>query len=467
MKKEKIIIIGDLLLDQYWFGKAKRISDEAPVPIVKINKIENRLGGAGNVALNVKKLGLEPYLISINSNDNSGKILKKLLNSFGINNYLITVKEYITPTKIRLIDKFQQIVRADFEISDKKFSNKIEKKLNSIKNIKVIIISDYLKGTIKDPRKIIKFANKNKIPVIIDPKGKNFQKYNYATLITPNLNEFQEIVGRCLSIQEIHQKGRKLLNKMKLQSLLITKGENGMTLIEKNKKIIDYHSNASQVFDVTGAGDTVVASLATSLAKSVSIKDATYISLRAAEIAVSKFGTDYVTQDELKKRLSNLDSLKKGIVNLSQLINNLVELRKNGKIIIATNGCFDILHNGHINYLKKSKKLGDWLIVAVNSDTSYRKLKNKKSLVNNLKARMNLLSSLEFVDNVVHFNEATPQKLYSKILPNIITKGGDYTVSQVIGRKEILKIGGIVKIIPYEKNFSTTLIKNKIRNKNN
>ena len=464
MKKEKIIVIGDLLLDQYWLGKAKRISDEAPVPIVKINNIENRLGGAGNVALNVKKLGFEPYLISINSNDNSGKILKKLLKSFKINNYLFTIKEYITPTKIRIIDKFQQIVRADFEISDNKFSNEIEKKLNSIKNIKVIIISDYSKGTIKDPRKIIKYANKNKIPIIIDPKGKNFQKYNHATLITPNLNEFQQIVGRCLSLKQIHQKGRKLLNKMKLQSLLITKGENGMTLIEKNKKIIDYQSNASQVFDVTGAGDTVVASLATSLAKSASIKDATYISLRAAEIAVSKFGTNYVTKDELKNSLSNLDSLKKGIITLSQLMNNLVELRKNGKKIIATNGCFDILHNGHINYLKKSKKLGDWLIVAVNSDSSYRKLKNKTPLVNSLKARMNLLSSLKFVNNVISFNEVTPKNLYSKILPNIITKGGDYTLSQVVGRKEISKIGGVVKIIPYEKNFSTTLIKNKIRN---
>ena len=331
---DKIVVLGDLILDKYWYGEVNRISPEAPVPIIKITNQENRLGGAGNVALNIKTLGLNPYVLSIVGRDKSNIDLKLLLKKNNIKSQLVTLKNISTPTKIRLISKFQQIVRSDFETNISYFNNKNDynflRYIKLVDNLKVIVISDYGKGTINNLKEIIKYANSMNIPVIVDPKGNNFDIYQNSTVITPNLNEFEVVVGQCKNINELHSKGKKLVNRLNINALLITRGDKGMTLIEKNKKPLDFKSNVSEVFDVTGAGDTVVASLAVSISKGLSLRDSTIMSLNAAEIVVNKFGTNAVTSSELLDYITKKITLKRGIINKINLQKNIKILKQYG-----------------------------------------------------------------------------------------------------------------------------------------
>ena len=303
----EILVIGDVMLDRYWYGSTNRISPEAPVPIVNMISEEDRLGGAGNVAMNLSKLQAKAKIIGIIGDDENGKILKKLFLNNKILPNLITLPEFLTITKLRILSSNQQCIRVDFE---KKNENSIldiliQKFNNELSTSKVVILSDYDKGTLNNSEKLIEIARNYNIPVVVDPKGLNFEKYKRATILIPNYSEFVAVVGKCINEAEIEYKAQNLINKLELEALLLTRGENGMTLFEQGEK--PYHLDAvvQNVFDVTGAGDTVVATLSACLASGISLKESVKYSNIAAGIVVSKLGTSTISLDELQNEILN------------------------------------------------------------------------------------------------------------------------------------------------------------------
>lgn len=305
-KKNNILIVGDIILDRYWIGKINRISPEAPVPIVKIKNKQEKLGGAANVAANAAKLGNNVYLIGLTGKDKESEVLKKKLKKINIKFTLIELPTHKTITKTRILSKNQHIIRID---SEKKFNN-INKKtlLNHIKKrinkINALIISDYKKGTLTEIRKIIKIANLNKIPIFIDPKGDDFNNYYNATVLTPNISEFEKIVGKCTNNYEIEKKGTKLINQLKLQALLITRSKKGMTLIEHGKKPIHLSAETKKAIHVVGAGDTVIAVFSCSNALKLNFHQSSILSNIAAGIVVSKKKQSVINYEELKKYIN-------------------------------------------------------------------------------------------------------------------------------------------------------------------
>ncbi len=462
--KANILVIGDVMLDKYWFGDVKRISPEAPVPIIRVAKNEVRPGGAANVAYNISNFYNNVSLIGLVGDDNNSQTLNTLLKKNKIKCHFVKDQSYKTITKLRIISKRnnQQLMRIDSE----NLSSSLDKKLllkyffKYIKKADVVVLSDYGKGSLFYSKEIITFCRKIKKPVLVDPKGGNFNKYKGATVITPNLSEFEEIVGHCRSEQEMNLKGKELLRKLKLKYLLITLGERGMKLVSKNK-IFDLESVAQEVYDVSGAGDTVISVLAWSLIDGKNIEDAAIYANAAAGVVVGKVGTAFTTEDEIVAFISPKEHTSKLIKKVS--LKKVIDTHKKEKRkVVITNGCFDLLHSGHISYLSEAKKLGDVLIVAVNSDSSVRKLKGKSRPITNLKNRMEVLSGLEAVDYVISFNEETPNDLYNYLIPNLIVKGGDYKKESVVGYELMKKSGGDVKILNFIEGFSTTKIIDKM-----
>lgn len=390
-----VLVIGDIMLDRYWFGDTGRISPEAPVPVVKISNTDNRPGGAGNVALNIAALGAKVMLLGLTGNDEAAEILEKQLASASVNHCLCKHDDLETIIKLRVISRHQQLIRLDFEkkIAATNQSLLIEKYKQAIASANLVILSDYQKGTLADPALLIKLAKEAGIPVLVDPKGTNFHIYAGANIITPNYKEFETIVGPCHSDQEIVDKGRALLKQLKIESLLITRGENGMTLIQADQTS-HLPAYAREVFDVTGAGDTVIGVLGAAVAANVDILQATALANLAASLAVGKLGAASVTPAELQVALTGKTSFKRGIVTDSQLIEAVREARAQGKRIVFTNGCFDVLHAGHVTYLQMAKQLGDCLIVGINEDESIRQLKGPGRPFNNLDHRATVLAAL-------------------------------------------------------------------------
>jgi D-beta-D-heptose 7-phosphate kinase/D-beta-D-heptose 1-phosphate adenosyltransferase len=312
--------------------------------------------------------------------------------------------------------------------------------------------------------KIIKFARINKKIVIVDPKGANFRRYEGATLITPNLSEFELVVGECKNEEDIISKGIRLRDDLQLEALLITQGEKGMTLIERGKAPINLKARAREVYDVTGAGDTVVSTIAALLGQGETLETAVMLSNEAAAIVVGKLGTSKVTMKEIgaNKHEENKNNSPK-IVNLDQLLTLVGNAKKKSESIVFTNGCFDILHKGHVEFLQDAKKLGDYLIVAINTDESVSRLKGLDRPINNYEARSTVLSGLQCVDWVVEFSEDTPEKLIEKILPDVLVKGGDYSGQKLAGADIVEKNGGKIVILSFSEGFSTTNLIKKIK----
>ncbi|WP_348666552.1 bifunctional D-glycero-beta-D-manno-heptose-7-phosphate kinase/D-glycero-beta-D-manno-heptose 1-phosphate adenylyltransferase HldE [Arsenophonus symbiont of Ornithomya chloropus] len=466
-KKAHVLVVGDVMLDRYWYGSTDRISPEAPVPVIKIEKKEERPGGAANVAMNIATLGANIHLIGLIGIDDTGKILINKLNEANVCCDLITLSSYPTITKLRILSYNQQLIRIDFEKKNDNFSmnlllERIQKKLPYIK---VLVLSDYDKGTLRNIANIIKLANTAQVPILIDPKGSNYKNYYGATLLTPNMTEFEAMVGICSSNIDIERKGTKLLYELNLQALLITRSEKGMTLLQRNKSPLHLSTQAKEVYDVTGAGDTVIGVLATALAVSLNFYQASILANVAAGIVVGKLGTSTISSLELEKKIQNDDN-KFGVISEKDLKKVVSIARKNGKKIVMTNGCFDILHAGHVMYLSNARKLGDLLIVAVNSDESVKNLKGINRPINILSQRMMVLGGLNAVDWVVSFDEETPQRLIGNILPDILVKGGDYKIEEISGSQEVLASGGEVKILNFEYGVSTTKIISTFFNNN-
>lgn len=466
----RVLVTGDVMLDRYWYGATSRISPEAPVPVVKVADAESRPGGSANVAMNVGSLGTACDMVAVTGNDADARELEQKLSLFNINVKFHRINGFKTISKLRIVSQNQQLIRIDHEdappLADR---SEIERfYVTSVAKADIVVISDYAKGTLVSTPEWIAEAVKKGKPVIIDPKGTDFSKYRNATLITPNYKEFEAVVGKCGAEADILQKAGALVHDLGLKALLITRGETGMTLVTGSGRSIHVPAQTREVFDVTGAGDTVVAALAASMAAGVDLESAVRIANYAAGIVVSKLGTAFVTRDEIKAALKR-DAVEKraplelGIMTVEHLADVLTESRRRGEKIVMTNGCFDILHPGHAAYLEKARQLGDRLIVAVNSDDSVRRLKGDARPVNPSRTRMAMLAALSATDWIVEFGEDTPAELIARLKPDILVKGGDYAVADIAGSDTVIANGGRVVLMDYIQGFSTTDLINRIK----
>ena len=445
--KKKITVIGDVMIDWYLHGESSRISPEAPVPVVKFKESKFQLGGAANVANNLKHLEIEPFLIGATGNDHFGSLLKEHLKAEKIKFNLTSEKSFQTICKQRLMSSNQQLARIDYEqyFHGGKLTNTFNIFIKNIAKTDLIIVSDYGKGTIFNARKLIQSAKKLKKKILIDPKGKDFTKYKGANLITPNKSEFENIMGKVGSKRDLANKAKKMLEHLNLESLIVTLGSEGMYVLKKsNKKIIGDFINAypQEVFDVSGAGDTTISALGAALSEGNDIFSAAEFANLAASISVSKLGTSTVSIEEVT-------SLETSKGNKEQ-------------VIVFTNGCFDIIHSGHLDLLKEARSYGDKLIVALNSDKSISKLKGPERPIIGQSERKKILLALKYVDEVIIFNEENPLKLIKKLKPSILVKGADYTKEQVIGGEFVESYGGQIKLVKLAKGKSTSNIINKI-----
>lgn len=457
-----ILVVGDIMLDRYWFGTVERISPEAPVPIAKINACEHRPGGAGNVALNISALGAKAILIGTIGTDEAANIITNQLDSSQVTHDIYQANVINTIIKLRIISRHQQLLRLDFEqtIYPTALTEILSRVDKYLTQVNLIIISDYNKGTVNANliQAIIARAQVQKIPVLIDPKAKDFNIYRGATLITPNYKEFEALAGKCDNEQTILIRAREILTQHKFAAMLITRGEHGMTLIDPST-CIHLSATAREVIDVTGAGDTVISTLGASLAtSSTSIINAVALANLAAGIAVSKLGAVTVSEPELNAALTDKTNIHSGILNEEQVLNAVQHAQAQGKKIVFTNGCFDILHAGHVLCLQLAKELGDYLIVAVNTDKSIKKIKGEHRPINNLEHRMTVLAGLGVVDWVVPFDDETPNRLLKLLRPDILIKGGEYRLDQVVGSDIVQSYGGQVRILGQKISSSSDII---------
>ncbi len=455
-----VLVVGDVMLDRYWFGDAGRISPEAPVPVVRVKQIDDRPGGAGNVALNLAALGTQTTLIGLTGNDEAARVLSEQLTITGVNSQIQHIDNIPTITKLRVISRHQQLIRLDFEEKFPAFNP--EALLTAFKkallHTDLVILSDYNKGTLADPQAFIQLAKAAGIPVLVDPKGTDFSIYQGADIITPNLKEFETIVGACANETDIISKGHAFLRTYNIQALLLTRGEHGMTLIQQNQEELHLPAHAREVFDVTGAGDTVIAALGAAIAAKSSLPNAMTLANLAASLVVSKLGAATVTSLELEAAINSNSVASGSIFNDEQLLLAVNDARHKGKRIVFTNGCFDILHAGHVTYLQQAKQLGDFLVVAINDDNSITRLKGPSRPVNKVDQRMTVLAALGAVDCVVSYSDDTPKRLLKMLKPDVLVKGGDYTVDQVVGAEIVHAYGGNVRVLGVTKGVSTTAI---------
>ncbi|WP_461518310.1 bifunctional D-glycero-beta-D-manno-heptose-7-phosphate kinase/D-glycero-beta-D-manno-heptose 1-phosphate adenylyltransferase HldE [Porticoccus sp.] len=465
--RAQVLVVGDLMLDRYWHGATSRISPEAPVPVVKVGQREDRIGGAGNVALNIASLGAGASLVAVVGQDEAAEALKARLESAGIHADFQVSADKPTITKLRVISRHQQLLRLDFEEGfDSRDCDQLPEKVEQLlANVGVLVISDYAKGALQDPQPFIFSGRAAGIPVLVDPKGSDFERYRGATLLTPNLAEFEEVVGHCSNEQALVEKGLSLLDRLDIEALLITRSEHGMTLLRRGMRELHLPARAREVFDVTGAGDTVISVLAAALAAGEAMPEAVAMANIAAGIVVGKLGTATVSMPELRRAIQQEQGSERGVVNEEQLQVDVADARAHGERIVFTNGCFDILHAGHVGYLEQARKLGDRLIVAINSDDSVTRLKGEGRPINPANRRMAVLAGLEAVDWVVSFEDDTPERLLALIRPDILVKGGDYSREQVVGWEIVESYGGEIAALDFLDDCSTTAIVNKIQKK--
>lgn len=450
----RILIIGDLMLDHYVWGSVERISPEAPVQILKITQENNRLGGASNVALNLIALGAKAHICGIVGDDMDGKNIISLLDSAGVNRDLLCIKsDFQSIKKTRFIASNQQVLRVDRESVEMSLdSQTLARIAESISEFSAIILSDYGKGalSIDFTKQIIALANDKKIPILCDPKGDDYSKYTNATLLTPNKKEAQIATNiRIDSEDSLLSALKKMKNDYNLTYALITLSEDGMAIFDS--KLTQIPTLAKEVYDVTGAGDTVISALAFGLCNGMDIYESAKFANAAAAVVVGKIGSAQATCAEIL-------SIMGGDMHIDE-IELIADLKRSGKKIVFTNGCFDILHFGHISYLREAKSYGDILVVGLNSNESVRRLKGDSRPINDESDRAQILRELECVDFVIIFDEDTPLNLISKIEPDILVKGADYKGKEVVGSE----IVSDVRLVDFALGKSTTKIIEKIK----
>lgn len=461
-----VLTVGDLMLDQYWFGPTTRISPEAPVPVVNVKGTAARAGGAANVAVNLASLGVNTILVGVTGKDAGSQTLSKLLADHDIETDFVESPTRPTITKLRVLSSNQQVIRLDtedmFDVRDiQPLSQILERRLPATK---VCILSDYGKGTLASAPEIMSLCRDHNVTVLVDPKGRDFTRYRGASVLTPNFPEFQAVVGRVQDDEQLVDRGQALCAELDLGALVVTLGERGMVVIRDEQSPLFLSARVREVFDVTGAGDTVIATIAAALAAGSSLDEAATLANLAAGLVVRKIGVATVTPSELRLALHEHGLGGRGMLDRIDAPVIADEARLRGERIVMTNGCFDILHTGHVAYLEEAKNLGDRLIVAVNDDASVTRLKGEGRPINSLEDRMAVLAGLAAVDWVVSFSEDTPADIVSEILPDVLVKGGDYTPDSVAGGDIVQANGGTVEILTFQPGRSTSAMIDAIRN---
>jgi len=435
----RVLVAGDAMLDEYWFGDTARISPEAPVPVVRARSAEQRPGGAANVALNLASLDAKTALAAVIGADDRGKRLTELIEQRGVRCELVRSAGVATVHKLRVIARSQQLIRIDSEQSLEPCAEEFGKLFAKlVGGVDAVVLSDYAKGT-------------------------EFKRYRGAFALTPNRGEFEAVVGACKDEADVLRKGQALRAELDLQGLLVTRGEHGMTLFRRDAEPVTLPARAREVFDVTGAGDTVIALLAAGVAAGLPLGDAAALANLGAGIVVGKIGVATVTRSELQRALHGIGSGGDGVVQLAELVKLVAEAKSRGERVVLTNGCFDILHAGHVAYLEEAKSCGDRLVVAVNDDDSVRRLKGAPRPVTGLADRMAILAGLASVDWVVPFAEDTPAGLIAKVLPDVLVKGGDYRVDEIAGGDAVRNNGGEVRVLGFKPGRSTSALIDAIR----
>ncbi|MDO6465237.1 bifunctional D-glycero-beta-D-manno-heptose-7-phosphate kinase/D-glycero-beta-D-manno-heptose 1-phosphate adenylyltransferase HldE [Pseudoalteromonas carrageenovora] len=470
LSKARILVVGDVMLDRYWYGDTGRISPEAPVPVVKVSKFEDKAGGAANVAKNIARLDAKVGLLGLIGEDESGQILENILKGEKISSQLVSVCDLPTISKMRVISRHQQLVRLDLEETfseqhSQLLLNRLELVLDEYD---FVVFSDYSKGSLSLIKEMVSIAKAAGKTVLIDPKSPDLHLYEGADYITPNLHEFNLAGGKTGSEEILAQSARELISKNGIKAMLLTRSEQGMSLINADEKH-DFAAQQLEVSDVTGAGDTVIATLAVMLGAGMAPKDAVEIANLAAGIVVSKLGAATVSPEELSQKLGQYlhTNGEHYQTPFDDVLQHIEFAKQNGETIVFTNGCFDILHAGHVRYLAQAKARGDRLVVGLNNDESITRLKGPERPINPLDERAMVLSALASVDWVIPFGSAeendTPAKLIEQISPDILVKGGDYTVDQIAGADHVLRHGGKVEVLTFLDGCSTSKVISKIK----
>jgi D-beta-D-heptose 7-phosphate kinase/D-beta-D-heptose 1-phosphate adenosyltransferase len=460
----RVVVVGDVMLDRYLFGGTSRISPEAPVPVVHVGDNEDRAGGAANVAVNLARLGVQTTLLGLVGEDDEAAALTAALDGTGVESQFEAVSGWPTITKTRVQSRGQQLIRLDREERLVSGSEQLTSALAlALQNATAVVLSDYGKGGLADVSAMISACRQHGVPVFVDPKGSEFEKYRGATALTPNQGEFEAIAGPCEDDTLLVTAGDSMMAGLELSALLVTRSEKGMLLLESGDEPQFLPARAREVFDVTGAGDTVIAVLAGAFAAGESMSSAAALANLAAGLVVAKIGVAAVSPSELQVALHQRGQGGRGMVAEGELAPQVAEARNRGERIILTNGCFDVLHAGHVSYLEEAKSLGDRLIVAINDDDSVRRLKGDPRPINDLGDRMSVLAGLAAVDWVVPFAEDTPERLIQRILPDVLVKGGDYKPEEIAGSKDVLRNGGEVRVLAFREGRSSSAIIDKLK----
>jgi len=470
LKGKKVLVFGDLMLDEHIWSKVNRISPEAPVPIADVSRIDHVPGGCGNVAVNISALGGTPYLVGMIGRDSSGDKLRKALKTAKITNQnLIVDSQRPTILKSRIIAGSQHVVRVDREdrtILPPGLLNKVLQRVKKlVPTVDAVVISDYGKGMVseKTVQAVISLSRRHRKFVAIDPKGADYSKYQKASILTPNQSEASLASGTVIKdSKSLLKAGEDILKRTNTDHLLITRGKDGMSLFSRKDRSVHIPAVPREVFDITGAGDTVIATLSLAVAAGAEIKNAAILANTAASVVVSKIGTAPCYREELEEALEGHEPIIRKIKLRKEIAAIANNLRNQGAKIVFTNGCFDILHLGHVRYLREAKKMGDALIVGLNSDDSVRELKGRERPYVSEMERAEILASLECVDYVTIFSENRPDNLIRIVKPDIHVKGGDYKVSQLPERKLVENLGGKAIVIPPIEGRSTTNIVERI-----
>jgi D-beta-D-heptose 7-phosphate kinase/D-beta-D-heptose 1-phosphate adenosyltransferase len=469
-RQQHALVIGDVMLDRYLIGEVSRISPEAPVPVVLLKSQQDRAGGASNVAANLSLLGIKTHIVGCVGQDGEAAILLDLMASAKIDaSGIIHSKHRPTIAKTRILGGHQQMMRVDQESNaalNTEENNQLIKAIEQQLALKpsIVILSDYAKGLLSADtcQTIISQCNASGIPTLVDPKGHDYSKYRHATALTPNKKETAEACTTFIHDPELISKAHALKNKLDLKFLVVTRGEEGISLIDTQAHLLP--AMAKQVFDVSGAGDTVIATLAAGLIADLSAIEALQLANVAAGVVVAQVGTIPINREDLIEALTNEQSSEQAhkVCDLQQLLLKVDSWKKNQQKIVFTNGCFDLLHAGHVTYLEAAKKRGDKLILGLNTDRSVSALKGPSRPVVNENDRARVLAALESVDAVILFDEDTPLNLINAIKPNVIAKGSDYSADQVVGGKEVESWGGEIALIDLVAGRSTSNIIKKM-----
>lgn len=470
LSQAKILVVGDVMLDRYWHGDTGRISPEAPVPVVKVSKLEDKAGGAANVAKNIAYLDGQVSLLGIIGNDENGSSLQGLLKNEKINSQLITQNDAPTIAKMRVISRHQQVVRLDLEETFLEAHSELllQKLTEIVDDFDVVLFSDYNKGSLAKISEMIKVAKAAGKTVLVDPKSKQLADYRGADFITPNLNEYTAAGGIKGDEQVLADCARKIIAECGIGAMLLTRSEQGMSLITPNEKH-DFDAQVLEVSDVTGAGDTVIATLAVMLGTGMPAKQAVEIANVAAGLVVAKLGAATVSPEELSAKLTQYlrETGEQYQAPTQEILHHIELARQRGEKIVFTNGCFDILHAGHVRYLAQAKARGDKLVVGLNNDASISRLKGPERPINPLDERATVIGALASVDWVIPFGAVeendTPAKLIEQVKPDVLVKGGDYKVEEIAGAEFVLANGGTVEVLEFVNGCSTSNVIKKIQ----